>query len=62
MANAHVAAHMETILEQALANWSMQVQSQLGGQLPPGALPGTAGSSAVRVVRLRRAATVRPAG
>ena len=39
MANAHVAAHMETILKQALTNWSMQVQSQLGGQMPGGA-PG----------------------
>jgi hypothetical protein len=36
MANAHVAAHMETILTQALRNWSTQVQSQLGGQLPGG--------------------------
>ena len=36
MANAHVAAHMESILKQALTNWSMQVQSQLGGQMPPG--------------------------
>ena len=40
MANAHVAAHMENILKQALSNWSMQVQSQLGGQVPPGG-PGT---------------------
>jgi Domain of unknown function (DUF4407) len=39
MANAHVAAHMEAILKQALVNWSMQVQSQLGGQVPGGA-PG----------------------
>lgn len=39
MANAHVAAHMETILTQALMNWSTQVQSQLGGQTPGGA-PG----------------------
>ena len=39
MANAHVAAHMETILKQALTNWSVQVQSQLGSQLPGGA-PG----------------------
>ena len=37
MANAHVAAHMETILKQALTNWSVQVQSQLGGQLTGGA-------------------------
>ena len=42
MANAHVAAHMETILKQALTNWSIQVQSQLGGQLPGGA-PGATG-------------------
>lgn len=40
MANAHVAAHMETILTQALKNWSTQVQSQLGGQTPSGT-PGT---------------------
>jgi hypothetical protein len=36
LANAHVAAHMEAILTQALKNWSTQVQSQLGGQIPPG--------------------------
>ena len=46
MANAHVAAHMEAILTQALANWSTQVQSQLGGQMP-GGHPGT-GSAAPR--------------
>ena len=54
MANAHVAAHMETLLTQALTNWSMQVQSQLGGPTPvsppgaagrgsPGAKPGVTG-------------------
>ena len=43
MANAHVAAHMETILKQALTNWSMQVQSQLGGQMP-GGTPGATGT------------------
>ena len=42
MANAHVAAHMETILKQALTNWSIQVQSQLGGQMQGGA-PGATG-------------------
>lgn len=40
MANAHVAAHMESILKQALTNWSAQVQSQLGGQMPSGG-PGS---------------------
>lgn len=43
MANAHVAAHMEVILTQALNNWSTQVQSQLGGQIPGGA-PGAGGA------------------
>ena len=43
-ANQHVADHMEAILDVALAEWSRQVQTQLGAHLPPGALPGTAGS------------------
>jgi Domain of unknown function (DUF4407) len=43
-ANKHVAEHMEAILEVALAEWSRQVQAQLGVQLPPGTLPGAAGT------------------
>ena len=43
-ANKHVAEHMEAILDVALAEWSRQVQAQLGTQLPPGTLPGPAGS------------------
>lgn len=46
MANAHVAAHMETILTQALTTWSRQVQSQLGGQMP-GSAPGTPGGAGI---------------
>ena len=42
-ANKHVADYMEAILDVALAEWSRQVQAQLGGQLPPGSLPGPAG-------------------
>jgi hypothetical protein len=49
MANAHVAAHMETILTQALRNWSTQVQSQLGGQLP-GGVPGTGSAAPQRLI------------
>ncbi|HTW00850.1 MAG TPA: DUF4407 domain-containing protein [Streptosporangiaceae bacterium] len=47
MANAHVAAHMEAILTQALRNWSTQVQSQLGGQVP-GSAPVAGGTVPMR--------------
>lgn len=42
-ANAHVAKHMEAILDVALAEWSRQVQAKLGVQLPPGAMPTATG-------------------
>ena len=38
-ANAHVARHMETILDAALAEWTRKVQAQLGVQPVPGARP-----------------------
>ena len=54
-ANKHVAEHMEAILDVALAEWSRQVQAKLGVQLPPGTLPGPAGSVGGQVCRPRRA-------
>lgn len=44
-ANQHVADAMEVILDLALAEWSKQVQSQLGVQLPPGNSPGGYGAA-----------------
>lgn len=41
-ANTHVAQQMEAILDVTLAQWSNQVQAQLGVQPPPGSPPGTA--------------------
>jgi hypothetical protein len=43
-ANKHVAEQMEAILDVALEEWSRKVQAQLGAHLPPGTLPGAAGS------------------
>ena len=49
-ANKHVAQHMEAILDVALAEWSRQVQAKLGVQLPPGTLPGPAGTASGQVL------------
>jgi hypothetical protein len=49
-ANEHVAQHMEAILDVALAEWSRQVQAKLGVQLPPGTLPGAAGTISGQVL------------
>ena len=49
-ANEHVAQHMEAILDVALAEWSRQVQAKLGVQLPPGTLPGAAGTVSGQVM------------
>ena len=49
-ANTHVAQHMEAILDVALAEWSRQVQAKLGVQLPPGTLPGPAGTTSGQVL------------
>lgn len=43
-ANVHVAQHMEAILDVALAEWSRQVQANLGVQLAPGTMPRAAGT------------------
>jgi Domain of unknown function (DUF4407) len=49
-ANTHVAQHMEAILDVALAEWSRQVQAQLGVQPPPGTQPGIAGTFSGQVM------------
>jgi hypothetical protein len=49
-ANEHVAQHMEIILDVALAEWSRQVQAKLGVHLPPGTLPGAAGTVSGQVI------------
>jgi hypothetical protein len=69
-ANEHVARHMEAILDAALEQWSRQVQSQLGVQVPPGAvngqvvsgpgLPGANGSAAASGGPVRRVTGAHP--
>lgn len=49
-ANKHVAQHMEAILDVALAEWSRQVQAQLGVQPSAGTLPGSAGTVSGQVL------------
>lgn len=49
-ANEHVADAMGTILDVALAEWSRQVQAKLGVQLPPGTMPGAAGTVSGQVL------------
>jgi hypothetical protein len=41
---------MEIILDVALAEWSRQVQAKLGVHLPPGTLPGAAGTVSGQVI------------
>lgn len=44
-ANGHVAEHMEAILDGTLAEWSAQVQAQLGVQVPSSATHSTNGQA-----------------